>query len=231
MPPIVRVCGCDAQRLFNNMFSTSYTLKWEDGCKASLQQRHNLFLRWQASDLDIVFVDEDIDLAADTKFWQVNARFDRATGRGQQSTFVACLKIIHVRAVSMHYAANAMACAMHKVIAIASLRDHRSRGIIDFAALHGDALRQSLASEGDAGISRPPHNLEYLALASRDIVACACEGHPGIIGDDGIRLRQARPEVEQHQVAATDRAAIAAARLVMGIAGIGVDGHMRITRR
>src|ERR1700674_473438 len=109
----------------------------------------------------------------------------------------------------MHHAANTVTRAMHEIIAIAPSHDHSTRDVIDFTALCPLALRHALASEGDTSITRLAHNLEDLALSRRNLFARPRKGHPGIIGDNSIRLRQPRPEVEQHQVAAPYRTAIA----------------------
>src|SRR5579884_2898418 len=74
-------------------------------------------------------------------------------------------------------------------------------------------------------------DLEDLALPRRYLVAGSGKGHPGIIGDHGVRIGQMRPEVEKDQVATPDGTMLRGGRFVMGIAGVGIDRDMRRTLR
>src|ERR1700687_3015511 len=95
---------------------------------------------------------------------------------------------------------NAMPCAMHEVIVIASVGNHHACHVVHFAPLDTQALTQALAYEGNSTIPRPPHNIENLALVRGYLVVRPGKGHPGIIGIDGTRLRQDAPEVKEDQI-------------------------------
>src|SRR2546421_5535643 len=70
------------------------------------QNRHDFGLRRAAGDVNLfLFVYEDVDLAADAEFREIDARFDRETSTGQDAAIFAGLQIVHVGAVAMDFLA------------------------------------------------------------------------------------------------------------------------------
>src|SRR5579883_2809987 len=102
----------------------------------SLKQWHDLSLRGYAGDLHVVFVDEQINLAAHAKFGQVDAGFDGATGGGEQLALVLRLEVIQIGPIAMLEGADVVPGAMHEEASIAGVGDDLAHNIIDFASLH-----------------------------------------------------------------------------------------------
>src|SRR5258708_5428050 len=138
---------------------------------------------------------------------------------------VLCLKIVEVGPVAVIRGADVMASAMHKERSIAGIYDDLARDVIRRAAAYWLTCGQALANKGNAGITRVTHNGKDLPLARGDLLAGPGETHPGVIGENSARTRQMRPEVEQHQVAAPNRALSQFAGIIVGIASIAVHGH------
>src|SRR5690242_19011774 len=126
-------------------------------------------------------MDQHVEFAPHAKFWQVDAWFDRAASLGQEQAFVARLKVLKVGTIAVFGGGDAMSCAMHKGVAIASLLNDASHAIIDFTTLNLLTRLDTLTHKSDASIPRCAYDLKDLALVRRDLVLRSYKGHPGII--------------------------------------------------
>src|SRR6202011_3905287 len=104
----------------------------------------------------IMLMHEDVDCAAYAELRQVDARLNRAAGRGEQDTLIPCLKIIHICSIGMHHRAYAVPCPMNEILAIACLGNTRACSIIHLPALDTLARRQLLTRKGYTRIARSP---------------------------------------------------------------------------
>ena len=67
---------------------------------------------------------------------KVDAGLDREAGAGEQPAIVVRFVVVHVHAVAVHRLAEAVACAVQDVVAVAGVLQHRGRGTVDFPAAH-----------------------------------------------------------------------------------------------
>src|SRR5579875_3006712 len=95
-----------------------------------------------------------------------------------------------------------MSGAMHESVTQTRGLDYRARRAVRLLAGDRLAAGNLFGHEFDRRIARAGDKPERLLILGGDRLADIC--HPGEIGVDAIRVRLARPEIEQHEIAASD---------------------------
>src|SRR5271163_3577418 len=97
---------------------------------------------------------QNVDFTAYTEFRQIDARFDRKTGVGQNATLIVNFQVVHVGAVGMHFGSDGMPSAMDKVIAEARFFDVISSGPIYFPPAHVASAADAFLNHFHSGVAR-----------------------------------------------------------------------------
>ena len=113
-----------------------------------------------AGDFGVVFEDEQVYFAADAELWEVDAWFDGAAGAGKEDAVVLGFVVVKVRAVGMDGGADAVAGAVDEMVGVAGFGDDGAGDVVDLPAFDGLLGGESLADEGDGGISGLANDLE-----------------------------------------------------------------------
>src|SRR5271166_4265252 len=101
---------------------------------------------------------EDVHLATDAEFRQVDSGLDRETRPGQDLPLFAGLQIIHVGAVAVCLLADGMSRAVAKVLPVSRLVDDLPGRIVHLPALEDLARLKSAAYTRDGRVSRLRHD-------------------------------------------------------------------------
>ena len=89
------------------------------------QNRDNRGLNRPASYLNSpIRMDIHVNFAANTKFRQVNARFNGEQSSRQNAASFVGFKIVHVRSVAMNLLSQAVACAVAEIFSVPARFDH-----------------------------------------------------------------------------------------------------------
>src|SRR5579884_1806327 len=118
---------------------------------------------------------------------------------------------------------DVVAGTVHEVVAIARSGNYRTCHVIHLASLNALTSCQLCAYESDGSIACFAYNFKYLALVQGKFIRRAGEGHPGIVGINGVGLWETCPEIKQDQVAALNRIGRSGTRLIVWIAGVAID--------
>src|SRR5450759_4298412 len=113
--------------------------------------------------------------------------------------------------------ADAVAGAVDEVVGITGFSDDCAGYVVDLSAFDGLVGGELLADEGDGGVSCLADDCEDFALLKWDVFTGACEGHPGIVGEDRVWGGEACPEVEEYEVSRLDGAVVGGGGFVVGI--------------
>src|SRR5436305_11326481 len=135
------------------------------------------------------------------------------------------LKIIQICPIPMFRRVNAMSGAMDEIATITSASDERTHNVIDLPPLNTFTSLQAFACKCYASIARTTHKLEDATLLCRNLCLRAHKSHPGVIGENGVWLRQVCPEIEEYQITALYRTMACCSRYIMRIAGIPIDSY------
>src|SRR5262249_30188483 len=141
----------------------------------------------------------------------------------QQATAVRRLEPVDVRAVAVHLGADRVPGAVHEAVGEAGVGDHLAHDGVDVAAADRPTRAHRVAHGFDAGIARATHDVEDARVARGD--ARADVSGPRDIGVHARRLLG--PQVDENEVAGSNRGALTAPWLVMWIGAVRTDGNDR----
>ncbi len=88
-----------------------------------------------AGDTGFVFVDVDVDFAAQAEIRQVDAGFDGVAGAGDQMADVVSFEAVHVDAIAVNGFPEAVAGAVSEIFAVAGFFDDGAGSFVDLPAL------------------------------------------------------------------------------------------------
>ena len=115
--------------------------------------------------------------------------------------------------------------AVNEIIAEAGLLNMAPGGAIDFPARDAATRVDRVQNRLHPCIARVAHNFEHLTHPTGR--RASYKTHPGDVVVDRARGVLLAPNVQQNQIALADRHRAAGLRLIMRIAGIGIDRHNR----
>src|SRR5580658_4017756 len=123
----------------------------------------------------------------------------------------------------MDVGGDGMAGAMNEILAVTGFLNVSASGAIDLpsgkVASRADGIDHCI----DTCVTRSAYDFKNFAHLARR--RCAHEAHPGNVVKNGVRSFLLSPDVKQQQVALANRHRMAGVRLVVRIAGVGVDRH------
>ena len=124
----------------------------------------------------------------------------------------------------VHLGAQAVTGAMDERVSVAGVRNDLSAGVIHLRTLHRTPVGQFAVHELECRVAGIPDRLEDGCHLRRH--PCSAPGSPGYVGEAAVRpVDLFAPQIDQKNVASTNRRTCLLDRFKVGIGGVGVDGY------
>src|SRR5436305_1565984 len=163
---------------------------------------------------------QHVHFAAYTELRQVHAWLNRKTTVRQNAALVVDLQVVHISAVGVNLCADGMSGPVNEVVAVSGFGNALPHRIIHLIARNLLACSDGILHELNSGVARLAHNFENFPRAVRR--RGANEARPCDVVIHSIRRVLLRPNIEQNEVAFTDRQRVLAVWTIVRVTAVRI---------